>query len=310
MVRKASCIVLVFVILGTALAQEASKPAAIVNGEAISRAELDRVVGFVLKERFKLQPPTPSQKKQAQEDVLTMLIDDLLMKQFLEKNAPKADPAEVAKQFAELVEEQAKAKTKMEDFYKETSQTEAEVKANIATMVQWAAYIKQQVSDAELQRYYQDSKDFFDQVTVRASHILFMLPEKASDGERQLLRRKLLALKDDIAAGKIDFAEAAKQQSQCPATAPNGGDLGFFPRKLVWEDAFSRAAFGLAIGHVSDIIETNYGFHLIKVTERKPGQPSDFEKIKDDVRDLCVEDLRQDLLMAERKKAKIDVKVD
>ena len=107
-------------------------------------------------------------------------------------------------------------------------------------------------------------------------------------------------------AGKIDFADAAKKYSQC-SSAPNGGDIGFFARKMMMDEAFAKAAFAIPIGGISDVVRTDFGMHLIKVTDRKKGEPSVYEKIKDEVRLYFFEEMRQELLAKERKAAKIEI---
>src|SRR5262249_35178493 len=158
--------------------------------------------------------------------------------------------------------------------------------------------VKTRVSDADLKRYYDENKDFFDQVTVRASHIVIRVPATGDPAkiaaDREAARAKLLALRQEIVAGKLDFAEADKKHSQC-SSAPNGGDLGYFRRKWMLEESLAKTAFGLKVGEVSDVVQSDYGMHLIKVTDRKPGQPSEYEKIKDDVREFYVEEMRQNL---------------
>lgn len=286
------------------------KPVAVVNGEPITAVELDRIVDMEVKSRFRVQPPTEMQRKQLRLEVVGMLIDDLLMQQFLRKNGPKVEPAEVDKQLADL-ETNLKKQTpprSLQDFYRETSQTEAQLRTEIYHMLQWTNFIKAHHTDTDDKRYYDDNKDFFDQVKVRASHIMLHLPEKASEGDIQPLRKKLLDIKQEIVAGKIDFAEAAKKYSQC-TSAPNGGDIGYFSRKWMLDEAFARTAWGMKVGDISDVVQTDYGLHIIKVTDRKPGQPSEYEKIKDEVREFCVEEMRQNLLAQQRKAAKIDLNV-
>ena len=107
-------------------------------------------------------------------------------------------------------------------------------------------------------------------------------------------------------ANKIDFAEAAKKYSQCP-TAPGGGDIGFFPRKFMVDEAFAQAAFSTPVNGVSEVVQSGYGFHLIKVTDRKAGEPSDFAKIKDAVRKVCAEEWRMNLLKDLRKSGKVEI---
>lgn len=295
-----------WVILASSLAAQTgstSRPAALVNGEPIALAEVEQVL--------KLQGPsaTPmseAQKKQARQEVLSMMIDDVLMQQFLRKHAPKVDPAEVNKRLAEL---EASLKTQgktLAEFYKETSQTEAQVRANLLNMLQWAGYVKDRVTDAVVKKYYEDNKEFFDQVTVRASHIVLRMPAGTNESERQAAHARLLALRQEIITGKLDFAEAARKHSQCPS-APNGGDIGPFARKFVVEEPFAQAAFALKVGDVSDIVRTDYGLHIIKVTERTPGKPSVFEKVKEGAREFCVEELRQRVLDEQRRAARVEV---
>jgi parvulin-like peptidyl-prolyl isomerase len=110
-------------------------------------------------------------------------------------------------------------------------------------------------------------------------------------------------------AGKLDFAEAAKKESQCPVSAGSGGDIGYFPRKLLYAESFTAPAFALKIGEVSGIVETPYGLHLIKVTDRKVGRISEFDKIRDEVREFYVEELRLSMLASEREKAKLEINI-
>jgi parvulin-like peptidyl-prolyl isomerase len=288
----------------TQLLRPATKPAAVVDGTQITMAEVENV----LKQAGPTATPlTEMQRKQLQMEALGMLIDDLLMEQFLRKNAPQIIVAEVDKKVAELTaslkQQQGKS---LADFCKESGQNEVQLRTNILNMLRWAAYVKEHLTEADVKRYYEESRDFFDRVAVRASHIVLRVSSSASPGEREQIRTRLQALRQEIASGKIDFAEAAKKYSQC-TSAPNGGDIGYFPRKLAVEEAFAKAAFALKVGEVSDVVETDYGMHLIKVTDRKPGQPADFNKIKDEVRELCTEEMRLAVLAKQRKAAQIEI---
>jgi parvulin-like peptidyl-prolyl isomerase len=304
-VSLASLMVLAAVVDGarTQLLRPATKPAAVVDGTAISMSEVESV----LKQAGPTATPlTEVQRKQLQIEALAMLIDDLLMEQFLRKNGRRIDPAEVNKKVAELeagLKQQGKS---LADFCKESAQSEAQLRTNIVNMLQWAAYVQEHLTEADLKRYYEENRDFFDRVAVRASHIVLRVSSSASPGERVQIRSRLQALRQEIVGGKVEFAEAAQKHSQC-TSAPNGGDIGYFPRKLAVEEAFAKAAFGLKVGDVSDVIETDYGMHLIKVTDRKPGQPSDYNKIKDEVRELCVEEMRLAVLAQQRKTAHIEI---
>jgi peptidyl-prolyl cis-trans isomerase C len=291
------------VLSGPVVAQ-APAPAAVVNGKTITVAEVDAII----KSRGPLPVEIPAAKQRhLQLEILSMLIDTVLMEQFLAQHGPRITDAEMAKYLAEVEQAVKKAGKSMQEYYKDTGQTAEQLRANIRHTLQWEGYAKTRLNDADVKRYYDENKDFFDGVTVRASHILMRLPATATDAERQAARQQLLALRQEIISGKISFADAAKKHSQCP-TAPQGGDIGSFPRKMVVEESFAKTAFAMKPGEISDVVTTDFGLHLIHVTERKPGaQPSEYEKIKDVVRDFCIEEMRQAVLAQERQKAKIEV---
>jgi peptidyl-prolyl cis-trans isomerase C len=288
-----------------ALAQNANGPVAIVNGEPIPRSELDAA----LQQRPPIVTPlTASQQRVLYQEIVSALVDELLVRQFLRQNAPPVDPAEVAKQVTALERGLSSQGRTLAEYLKETHQTEAQLRANLAMMMQWNAYAAKKVTDADLKKYYAENKEFFDKVTVRASHIVLRVAADAPPAERQEAKQKLAALRQDIVAKKVTFADAAQKHSQCPS-APKGGDLGYFARKWMVEEPFAKAAFALKVGDLSDVVATDYGFHLILVTDRKPGVSSDFEQVKEDVRDCLLEEMRQDVLANLRRTAKVEVRL-
>jgi peptidyl-prolyl cis-trans isomerase C len=286
-------------------AQGAKPPVAVVNGEPIPRSELDAA----LQQRPPVVTPlTASQQRALHQEIVAALVDELLVRQFLRKNAPPVDPAEVNKQVTALERGLSAQGRTLPDYLKETHQTDAQLRANLATMMQWNAYAAQRVTDADLKKYYADNKDFFDKVTVRASHIVLRVSPDAPQAERQEAQQKLAAIRQEIVAKKVSFADAAVKYSQCPS-APKGGDLGYFARKWMVEEPFAKAAFALKVGDMSDVVTTDYGCHLILVTDRKAGVASEFEQVKEDVRDCLLEEIRQNTLQELRRTAKVEVKL-
>jgi parvulin-like peptidyl-prolyl isomerase len=280
-----------------------SKVVAVVNGDPISQEALQAFL--------EQAGPIPLQMTEATQRQMRMqalgeLIDTLLMDQFLKKNTPAVSAAEIDKEVANIVEGLKRNNRTLADLLRDTHQSEATLRQGLERLRRWMGYANSHVDEAQVQKYYADYKDFFDGVMVRASHIALRLPIQASAEEVAKAKARLEALKGQILAGKLDFAAAAKANSDCPS-APQGGDLDFFPRKWVVEEPFARAAFALKVGEMSDIVRTDFGLHLIKVTNRKPPTPSDYTKIKDEVRNLCIEEYRQTLLGQLRQTAKIDV---
>jgi peptidyl-prolyl cis-trans isomerase C len=293
-------------VAGAALAQPAAggpaaKVVTVVNGVAITAGELEKVL-----EAAGQQPvPQPeAQRRVRQMEALAMLIENVLMRQFLEKQTRPVPQEEVGRRLNEMgagLKEQGKS---LEEFCRDTNQTMEQLKANVAEHLRWSAYVSANLTDTALEAYYKENKDFFDGVTVEASHIVKRLPATATETERARARAKLEQIRQQLLSDpKADFAELAKQHSEDPQ-ASKGGYLGFIPRKW-FDEAFSKAAFALPVGQVSEVVQTDYGLHLIKVTSRKPGTPSDYAKIKEAVREFCAEDMRQQILAKERKEAKI-----
>lgn len=104
--------------------------------------------------------------------------------------------------------------------------------------------------------------------TIRASHILLMHKDAQSslnDRSREQALAEIQVLRGKIASGEADFADVAYSHSDCPS-GEDGGDLGPFHRGMMVPD-FDKAAFALEVGELSDVVETPFGYHLIKRTE-------------------------------------------
>jgi parvulin-like peptidyl-prolyl isomerase len=157
-----------------------------------------------------------------------------------------------------------------------------------------------------IRKYYDANKPFFDKEFVRASHILLKVPNNATAQQKQAIKDKLTQIRQDILAGKIKFEDAAKKFSECPSK-DKGGDIGHFPYKFAVAEPFAQMAFSLKKDEVGDLLETNFGFHIIKVTDRTKGSDSKFEEIIDMVRDVYAQDigLFQSVVTEQRKTATI-----
>jgi parvulin-like peptidyl-prolyl isomerase len=282
---------------------QAGKPPAVVNGEVITQVDLDAA----LRQAGPMPVQLPEERrKQYQVQALYGLIDQALMRQYLARNAKPLPPGEVERKIGEMESLLRKQGKTLQDACREANQTEAQFRAGMAQHLQWQAFAREHVTDAELAAYYKEYKDLFDRVTVRVSDIFVPLPSTATETERAQARARLTELRTQLAAGTIDFAAAAKANSRGPA-AETGGDLGYVPRKWVLEEPLARATFALPVNQLSDIVETEFGLHLIKVTDRKAGQPSDFAKIKDDVREVYIEDMFFNVLAQQRKAARVEI---
>lgn len=136
-----------------------------------------------------------------------------------------------------------------------------------------------QPSEADLKKYYDDNATKFKTPgEVRASHILIAVAASASKGERDKARQKAESILAQVTAHPEQFAKLAQQNSDDPGSKDKGGDLGFFgPGMMV--KPFSDAAFKLKKDQVSGIVQSDFGYHIIKVTDIKPEQIKPFGEV-------------------------------
>jgi peptidyl-prolyl cis-trans isomerase C len=300
------CAVLVLLAVpGVAAAQTptAAEIAATVNGEPITVAELDAAVDADLPN----VPLTLAQRRQLRAALLDDLINEAVLKQFLAKSGVKPDQAVIDAQMKVFTEQLAKENRTLAQYLKDTGQTETRLRELWTVQNQLLQYVKQRTTDEQLKAYHAANRDHFDRVEVRLSHILLRTPKGMPPTERAAAKEKLRAIRTDILAGRGDFAAAARRFSQCPS-AKSGGNLGYILRRAMPEDEpLAKAAFAMKIGELSDVIESEYGLHLILVTDRKPGTPSVLEKCAIEVLETYAEDQRAELVKKLRREAQIKI---
>ena len=137
------------------------------------------------------------------------------------------------------------------------------------------------VDEAEVAEFYEQNKDRFSSPdSVRARHILLQIHSDDNDTIKQDKRKRIEEILLQAKSGS-DFAQLAQQHSEGPSNV-RGGDLGLF-RKGTMVQPFDSVAFALGIGEISGVVETRYGYHIIKVEEKKDGRTIDFEEIKEDL---------------------------
>ena len=157
--------------------------------------------------------------------------------------------------------------------------------ANVEYVVLDLAAVQKQlvVSDADLKTYYeQNATRYSTKPQRRASHILITAPKSATAAEREKARADAERLLAEARQPGADFAALAKQNSQDPGSAADGGDLGFFgPGDMV--KPFEEAAFALQPSSISDVVESDFGYHIIKVTDAKPAVVQSFQQVRPEI---------------------------
>lgn len=139
-----------------------------------------------------------------------------------------------------------------------------------------------QLNPDEVRAYYEQNKARYATAEQRrASHILITVDPGADDAAKKAARDKAQAIRDKLAGG-ADFAELARSESQDPGSAPSGGDLGFFSASMMVKP-FADAAFALKEGEISQVVESEFGYHVIRVTGIRPGTERPFQTVRGEI---------------------------
>jgi peptidyl-prolyl cis-trans isomerase D len=139
------------------------------------------------------------------------------------------------------------------------------------------------IADADLKSYYdQNVQRLSGKEERRASHVLIASPKSAPEADRQKAKDKAIELAALVKKSPDTFADVARKNSQDPGSAPAGGDLDFFARDAMVKP-FADAAFAMKKGDISDVVESEFGYHIIKLTDVKAPKQRSFEEMKSEI---------------------------
>jgi len=209
-------------------------------------------------------PPTAPQP-QLEKQVLEHLIDQRLVLGFLERTGEALTAAEIDLELDRLKNAIERKMRSLDDYLKRRNQSLDQLRQTIHWRVSWSRYLNAKLTDKLLQAYFKAHARQFDGTELRVSHIL--LTHAAGSPPEKTAHR----IRDEILSGSLTFAEAASKYSASPS-GKNGGDIGLISRFEPMPEAFSQAAFSLKKNEISRPVESAFGWHLITVTEIKPGQ--------------------------------------
>jgi peptidyl-prolyl cis-trans isomerase C len=149
----------------------------------------------------------------------------------------------------------------------------------ISAMLEAELGARAAVTPQQVTEFYEKNPTEFQQgERLRASHILVRVPANSSPAEVEAARKKAAGILAEVKAGK-DFAALAKQHSDDPGSGANGGDLGFFERGQM-VPPFEQAAFALPPGQTSDLVQSDFGFHIIRTIDKQPGRTVSLEEVR------------------------------
>lgn len=304
--RIAAVLVLAAALLvGAAGCNKDEDVAARVNGEEISKAELDAQIA-------KLEEQYPQMFEGADAEgrildfkqrLLDNLINAMLIRQAAAERGIEVTDEDVQKQIDQLKQ----SFQSEEDFLAQLEQAgmdEATLEQQVRDQIITEQLIAQltedvEISDEDIAKYYESNKaQFLEPAAVHTAHILF------EAGDRETAEQVLAELR---AGG--DFASLAKQYSTDSASAAKGGDLGWPTMPL--DATFEAAANALEPGEISDIVETSFGLHIIKLIEKREEKQKTLEEATEQIKQILAQqhnaDVYQKFLDEQRAKAKIEI---
>ena len=256
-----------------------------VNGQQITKQQLEEIFNAAVQSSgTNLSELSNEQKLGAYNQLLQELIMDKLVAAASSKE--KVTDADVDAEIAKIKKQFPDEKI-FEAQLKEAGQTPEKLKENIRTMLQQQAWMKSQVkvadvTEAKAKEFYDSNKAEFEQPeTVKASHILFMVAPDAT--EDVINKQKDAALKAAARAARGEnFTALAKELSEEPGAKESGGDLGFFSKDRMVPE-FATVAFAQKVGDVGEPVKTQFGWHIIKVTDKKAAGTVPFADVKDQI---------------------------
>jgi peptidyl-prolyl cis-trans isomerase C len=283
-----------------------------VNGQPVTKTDFDRLIKNM---EMSAGQPVPAERR---DEVFRKALDQLITYTTLSQEAKArsitvpdaevdANLAEMKKQFPNDAEFQKALASR--GMTPDKLRADAKVDMAINKLMETAVANLPEATDAQVREFYDKNPDKFKQdEAVRASHILIRLDPKADAATKKTARDKAEGLAKQ-AKGGADFAKLARENS-ADGSAANGGDLNFMSRGQTVAN-FDKALFSMEPGQISDVVETEFGYHIIKVTEKKAASTVPFEQVSPRIRDFLTEQNKQTKAQAFieelKKKSKVEV---
>ena len=261
-----------------------------VNGQEIIEEEVSVEVERMAEMQKTRMPPgmemPDTMKQQMRNRVVDMKIEQILLSQELEENDVAAVTDEqVTEEIKKIAGQKGQTMEEVEAEIAKMGMTLEDIKGQVRMQMQMTALMESVnpdgvVTEADAKKFYEENPQHFVQKDqVQASHILCG-KRGIKEDEYPAELEKIEAAKARLDAGEA-FEDVAKDVSTCPSSA-KGGDLGFFGKGQM-DPAFEKAAFELEPGQTTGVVKTSFGYHLIKVTDKKEAETKSFEESEEQI---------------------------
>ena len=290
--------------------------AADVNGTAITNADFERQLAMFQKQVMQGQAgelPEALMQRLKNQVIQKMVGDELLYQEAVKKGLTIDDKSvdnemiRIKRQFKD--ENQYQEQLKASGHTEENLRDQIHRQASISQLIKAEIVPTIDIKPEEVKQYYEGNMDKFRRPErVRAQHILMKTEEGDSEEKKAEAKKKLGDLHKRILAGE-DFSALAKEHSEGPSGA-RGGDLGFFTRGRMVK-AFEDVAFKLAPNEVSGIVETQFGYHLIKVLEHQAESNPPYDEVQPKIKSMLfnqqIQKKLEPYVSTLREKAKVEI---
>ncbi|WP_419193430.1 foldase protein PrsA [Kolteria novifilia] len=273
---------------------------AVVNGKVVTSKDVDQAFQ---RTRFANEKRTEEQVKLFRRRLLQLIIDDTLVNQYLDQRDIQVDSKDVDKHVATFRKRIEAQGGTLEEFLEEMNIDEDKMRQDITNIHRWLKYVRSQANDSVLRTYFEANADAFNGTLIGVQHILVKVDADADPQEWDKARQRISSIRAQLASG-VTFDELARVHSDCPSRE-KGGDLGKIRRKGDMAEPFAAAAFDLKVGQISGLVKTDFGYHLIKVTDREPGKSVSFETVVESVTSQYAEDLRDTVIARMRSNSEV-----
>lgn len=288
-----------------------------VNGVNITHGEILQGVQMKISQMGRRVPPQYLSQMQAQlyQNVSSNLVANILLTQAAEKSGLAVSDEELAKEIQTIESNAPEGKTLKEALAENNIEYDEWTK-NVRKQMVLQKLVKEKTADvaeasvADITQFYEENIDQFKTPeTVSASHILISVDTNDTSEVKAQKKAQIDQIRADLMAPEADFAAIAAEKSDCPSKQ-QGGSLGSFSRGQMVSE-FENAAFTQEIGVVGEVVETQFGYHLIKVTDRKAESVRSLNEVKEQLKEYLTGKKKQEALVAyiEELKSKAEVVV-